>query len=396
MKPVLSIHPYHDSNIAVLSAGSYFVLELERFFGERHIDWMSPTAVDLNPEKISCLIAAYLERCFPGGFGRGIITHATHPPLEPFKIADWRIEAHHRSHAAAAFYQSPFRKAVVVSYDGGGPDGYFRVFQADYECGVRYLGDGLKLNLGSAYAVLAEPIKEINRTTKSLFPNAGKMMGLAAYGSVVTRWLPAIHCFYRNVRNSGERLKLLPALGQEIGLDLGGKNLSGPAAADYAATCQQGFEDVLFEALLPVAQAQQIPLCLSGGCALNVSFNEKLARRLRIPVFVPPNPNDCGLAVGALLLYQPPRERVDLTYAGLPLLDLERLDQHAPKFRITPVEVARLLADGKIIGVARGRSEHGPRALGNRSILADPAVSGLKGRLNQKIKYREDFRPTAR
>jgi len=390
---ILSLHPRHDANVAVLAKNDYHIIELERVFNERHLDWMHPGIPGLSPSKISQILAEHLRQFFPGGFDAGVVSEAKAPPIEPFNIAHWHHYQHHRAHAAVAFYQSPFPQALVISYDGGGEDGYFRSFLADYQSGITYLDEGLRLNLGSAYAVLAEPILEIKRSTISLFPNAGKMMGLAGYGSPVKKWLPAIRDFYRDVKKSALRIPELPLLGVRLGVDLSGKTLSGQLAADYAATCQQAFEDVLFAAIWPIMRANPLPVCLTGGCALNVIFNEKLSRRADVPVFVPPNPNDCGLALGSMLLHVPPARTINVTYAGLPLLDMELLESHKNKRKIDAVGVAKLLAAGKILGVARGGSEHGPRALGNRSILADPGIMGLKDRLNRRIKFRESFRP---
>jgi carbamoyltransferase len=87
-----------------------------------------------------------------------------------------------------------------------------------------------------------------------------------------------------------------------------------------------------------------------------------------------------------------------MTYSGPPILDYENLREaveHYGAVKARPTDVARLLNDGKIVAVMRGKSEHGPRALGNRSILCDPAVPGMKERLNGKVKFREQFRPYA-
>lgn len=132
--------------------------------------------------------------------------------------------------------------------------------------------------------------------------------------------------------------------------------------------------------------------------------NSKLEATLRLPVSVPPAPNDCGLAVGAAWHVKAPRGRPrGLQYAGPPLFDgadvpaLVRGAAAAGHLLEPDVPVERLadlIADGLVIGVARGRSEFGPRALGHRSLLADPTRPGSKDRLN-RLKHREWWRPTA-
>jgi carbamoyltransferase len=89
---------------------------------------------------------------------------------------------------------------------------------------------------------------------------------------------------------------------------------------------------------------------------------------------------------------------VNISYSGFGILDINKLPDYAERFKARPIfirELARILCAGKIVGVMRGNSECGPRALGNRSILAWPGDASLKDRLNEKIKYRESYRPYA-
>ena len=143
----------------------------------------------------------------------------------------------------------------------------------------------------------------------------------------------------------------------------------------------------------------KIPLLLAGGCALNILLNTKLKETLDREVFIPPNPNDCGIALGMMLLNIKPNTAVDITYAGIPILDKNKLMMIAESHHGTKeVDINRVtddLLNGKIIGVVRGNSEHGPRALGNRSIICNPSFPDMKNILNQKVKNREWYRPFA-
>jgi carbamoyltransferase len=129
-----------------------------------------------------------------------------------------------------------------------------------------------------------------------------------------------------------------------------------------------------------------------------VVTNQRLADAIDIPIFVPPNPNDSGLAQGALLFHSRPRTPVDVTYSGASIVDIDTVPAAAGRYgarEVQPAGIAQLLADGCIVAVMRGLSEHGPRALGNRSILCNPRVPGMKARLNERVKFREAFRPYA-
>ena len=168
---------------------------------------------------------------------------------------------------------------------------------------------------------------------------------------------------------------------------------------DLAATSQHVFEEVFFEIVTPyLDEYKHLPVCVSGGCALNVVLNTKLKERIQRDVFVAPNSNDCGLALGMLLDFEKPQEQVDATYCGLPPMDPDALYELIESKWTDEYDVekaARHLCDGRIIGTIWGNSEHGPRALGNRSIICNPSIPGMKDILNEKVKKREWFRPFA-
>ena len=145
-------------------------------------------------------------------------------------------------------------------------------------------------------------------------------------------------------------------------------------------------------------QLPGLPLITVGGCALNILLNTKLQQILDRPVFVPPNPNDCGIATGMILNHMKPEQAIDVTYAGIPVLDKHTLMSHVEERRGVELQTDRLamdLANGLIVGVVRDTAEHGPRALGNRSILCNPAFPDMKDILNAKVKNREWYRPFA-
>ena len=171
----------------------------------------------------------------------------------------------------------------------------------------------------------------------------------------------------------------------------------GQEGYDIAATAQEAFERAFFSVL--DRYDPNVPLILTGGCALNVLVNEKVKCLYNRPLYVPPNPHDGGLSLGHLFRYKEPTKQVDITYSGLPLLNKRTdLKFYVAKYNATKVtkkEIAELIKDGKILGLVYGDSEVGPRALGNRSIVCDPNIADMKDILNSKVKFREWYRPFA-
>jgi len=126
--------------------------------------------------------------------------------------------------------------------------------------------------------------------------------------------------------------------------------------------------------------------------------NCRVKNELGLPVYIPCNPNDTGTAIGGIFEKDLPKEQIDLRFCNWDLFDRESLfqyvdDRKGKKYNLQ--EVAGLIREGKIIGVVRGRSECGPRALGNRSIICDPSFPNMKDILNSKVKHREWYRPFA-
>ena len=177
------------------------------------------------------------------------------------------------------------------------------------------------------------------------------------------------------------------------------ENIPVEEAADYAASLQQAMEEVVLEVLHPLGKRKKIPIILTGGCALNVLVNQRIAEVFKedynLDVFVCNNPNDSGLSQGMFFL-EFPKRRPNLAYNGIPMLD--SIEPYKEKYNLkttsTISDVVAQIKKGKIIGCAHDKSELGPRALGNRSIICKPDP-GMKDILNAKIKFREWYRPFA-
>jgi len=332
---------------------------------------------------------------------------------------------HHRAHMASAFFASPFEEAAVISIDGFG----------DFSSVMWGLGRGSRMQiLGAVHYPHSLGLFYTAITQFLGFPKYGdeyKMMGLAAYGE------PR---FYNEVRQlvrteSGHcKLNLDYFIHHTTGVDMtweGGEPALGavysakmiemfgeprvPRAeiqtkhADLACSAQRVLEENYF-ALLNHVQKQtgQHAVCLAGGVALNCVSNGMIFGRTGFrDVYIQPAAHDAGTSIGAALyvnhaiLNEPRKFIMRHVYYGPQydasdiklVLDGARTTFHCLDEDLLVARAAEEIAAGKIVGWYQGRMEFGPRALGNRSILADPRRKDMKDTLNARIKYREPFRP---
>jgi carbamoyltransferase len=326
---------------------------------------------------------------------------------------------HHRAHAASAFYTSPYPHAAVLTVDGVGEATSTALWHGD----GRDLRELARLeyphSLGLLYAgVTAYLGFEVNE-------GEYKVMGLAAYGQPRLRdeFAKLIQLHADGTFTLG--LPYFAYLADaELGFGPAMEHLLGPRrpphrpwdldqaadrhCADIAATLQAVTEDALLGLAREVRRRTAAPaLCLAGGVALNAVANARLAREAGFDrVFVHPAAGDAGGALGAAILgalaLGDPRPAPLTTAAlGLPI-DVGATAMLASELGLTvralpdvARDVARLIAGGKILAFCQGRFEWGPRALGQRSILANPADPASRERLNRAIKRREPFRPFA-
>ncbi len=331
-----------------------------------------------------------------------------------------RFVEHHQSHAASAFLVSPYDEAAVLTVDGVGEAATTALWHGR-GTELRLLGAiDFPHSLGLLYAAFTAYLGfEVNE-------GEYKVMGLAAYGQPrfrdelgrVLRLAPDgsftleprffAHTTDRDVGFSRALEQLLgPRRPPGRPFDLAA-NADDRRAADVAASLQLATE----EALLGLARAARArtgasALCLAGGVALNAVANARIAREAGFArVFVQPAAGDAGGALGAALLAardegdgRPPPlataalgQRFDAGAA----VDLARALGLEPR-AVPDVDaaVAARIAAGKVVALCRGRFEWGPRALGQRSLLADATSPASRERLNRVIKQREPFRPFA-
>lgn len=345
-----------------------------------------------------------------------------------------RVE-HHQAHLASTFFVSPFEQAAVLSADGLG----------DFASTMWATGEANRLRVHGAIAFPHSLGMYYTGVTQYLgfwkFGDEYKVMGLAAYGEPA--YLDEFRHIVRTTGPLGFHLGLAYFLHHHNGADMTWREADrtpvlgrlfsdymeqrlGPARApeepleqrhrNTAATLQATLEEVLFGLLCELhARTRQKAVCLAGGVAFNCMANGKLFDRTPFEqIYVQPAAGDAGLAVGAAyyvyhqVLGNPRTFVMDHAYWG-PAFSAEQICQALESSRISGSEfrvavlpeeelvkaAARHLANGKILGWFQGRMEWGPRALGNRSILADPRRAEMKDILNQRIKHRETFRPFA-
>ncbi len=420
MKHSIAIYGSHDANICVrIAADKYKVYELERITGKRYYS----LSTDPNYKSVIDTMYDFLERehsyveydqifyceCAPN-----VINYLA----SKFAPANMERIQHHFSHAACGLWPSPFEEALIVSFDGGGNDNegvvFFNIFVGNKSKNSFIKLASLPLDICSAYTLIAYPLKSVEKKDMgSYLAWAGKIMGLAGHGYVMHDQIDKMRAFYYSNVD-------MPALKKLFSYAVpGNKGLMNSVdhfqtEANIAATSQRVFEDIFFAAIEPYLYKYDLPVVLTGGGALNVINNQRMYDKLKAmgkELFIPCNPNDCGLSLGSMLLRYPPDSgnMESVTYAGFPLLDKGDLvvmhektqgneawipmgAEYGKGIKCSLPELAKLLVDGKIIGLVQGCSEVGPRALGNRSILAYPK-EGVKEKINSCIKFREWYRP---
>jgi carbamoyltransferase len=332
---------------------------------------------------------------------------------------------HHRAHLASAFFASPFEQAAVISIDGFG-DFSSVMWGVGKTNQIKVRGSvSFPHSLGIFYTAFTQFLG---------FPKFGdeyKMMGLSAYGE--PRFAEQVR---RVVRTEGDQCRLNldyfthhskgvemtwyggePVLGsifsdkmaQEFGVPRVPRSEIRQKDMDLAASVQLVLEENYFT-LLNFVQKQTggTAVCLAGGVALNCVANGMIFERTNFrDVYVQPAAHDAGTSIGAALYVQhqelklPRSFEMRHVYYGPEYMDneiLRGLEDAGCKYRRLTEEdlidsTVEAIAQGKIVGWFQGRMEFGPRALGNRSILADPRRKDMKEILNSRIKYREPFRP---
>jgi carbamoyltransferase len=329
---------------------------------------------------------------------------------------------HHQSHAASAFYPSPFQKAVILTADGVG----------EWETTSVSLGEGNSIkpvchinfphSIGLLYSAFTYYLGfKVNC-------DEYKVMGLAPYGKPVYSELILKNLI--DVKSDGSFRLNMNYFNYATGMTMTSGNFEKlfsnkrripgnqlmPFHMDVAASIQKVTEDVMLKITTSLHKKYGWDnLCLAGGVALNCVANGKILKQSGFKnIWIQPAAGDAGGALGAALavyyqhlnqtrnsdqkndgmqnsLFGPAYQDEDIKNA----LNNHNLAYEQLSINCLYPTVAAEIADGKVVGYFRGRMEYGPRALGARSILADPRIQEMQSILNRKIKFRESFRPFA-
>jgi len=323
---------------------------------------------------------------------------------------------HHESHAAM-FFVSPFEEALVLVMDGYGDDCSSSVFLGRGNRLERMWSTGIMNSLGLVYTFVTEYLGFAG------FGDEGKVMALAAYGqdTYVSRFRNlirpvaggeyAVDMDYFSYHRFGQLRPFTRKFLEQFGPPRKPHAPLTDRHRDIAFALQAVTEEIIiglvrhFTAKLGVRN-----LCMVGGVALNCVANAKILEQTDVrSIWVPPCASDTGAPLGSALWYQHQtmlkRRAFELKHAFFGKAyadgDIKRaLAMAGLRHRRLPPDqllarVAQDLADGRIVGWFQGRFEMGPRALGNRSILADPRRPDMRDVLNHKVKKRESFRPFA-
>jgi carbamoyltransferase len=325
---------------------------------------------------------------------------------------------HHLCHAASAFYVSPFENAAIMTMDGTG-EATTTLFSQAAGTRIRPL-KRIKLphSLGQFYSAVT------NFLGFDMFGgDEWKVMGLAAYGKpefydfLSQRVISTNgnNDFHVNIRVLDHHLAKQYKFSREIIEALGPPRKPGDEITardqNIAASAQKVLEDVVLKLLNGLhEQTREENLCLAGGVAFNSVMNGRIMAETPFKRFyIQPAAGDAGCSLGAAflihhrLLKQPRSFRMEHAYYG-PSFSSEEcaaaLNRAGLAFETLPDDqllprVAKMISDGAIIGWFQGRMEFGPRALGDRSFLADPRRADMRELLNEKVKLREWFRPLA-
>ena len=436
-------HFYHDSTACIVTDGRIAVaIEEERLTRDKHTTKFPRNAiarclaeVGLGPGDIDAIAVSIKPfKDWPAKVGYGLArprmlkgfaaNEIGGGMLKQFHLRNWYRETwpgggptihfvpHHTAHAVGTFLVSPYESAAILSLDGAG------------EWATSFLGEGRGT--------------KVTRLAESFFPNSmgvfyeaptefcgfkanydeGKTMGLAPFGD------HSVH------HDEVARMVTVQRDGT-IKLDTSyfgfhGAKRCGPKFTDAFGTPRKGgtfeehhmnvaaaFQSALEEKALELCavlreKTTSRHLIIAGGVALNSVMNGRIVQEADFDdIYVMPAAGDNGTAIGAAMyvynvVLQQPRVAVhDDPYLGTAysdeyIADLIRSSKlRAERHDDIAAVVARMLADGRIVGWFQGRMEIGPRALGNRSILANPTLHDMKDRVNAEVKHREAFRPFA-
>jgi carbamoyltransferase len=363
----------HDASISLIKDGDILFASHSERYSKQKNDWFLNDSLINDalqygyPDKIAYYENRWLKKAriaIHGGFG-GDKPYFMQTPLKKIPVASY---GHHKSHAAAGYYTSNFKDAVIVVLDAIG----------EFNTSTIWVGKGSKIkqvykqNYPVSFGLFYSSFTDL----LGLMPNQEEyiMMGMAGYGDW-KRYYKEVNEYFPHYSKQKYNL--------HQGITDWGFDINEQDKFDIAAAVQVVYEQRLIEFMnMAKLMTGQTNLVFMGGCALNCSANTLLWKIFK-NIWIMPNPGDAGSSLGAAALEYGKHLNWNGPYLG------HNIDGDYPVN-----EIVNGILKNKIVAVASGKSEYGPRALGNRSILADPRDPNIKDKVNL-IKQREKFRPFA-
>lgn len=391
----------HDAALAVfVNDNLKFAAHAERSSGKKNDKYLNETIIKQalefgDPDEIHWYETDWLKRirqAYAGQwktvfrnpnprttlrkFGLDLFEPDSESPVTFMEGAQFFYHRHHASHAAAGWYTAPFDKGAVLVIDAIGEFETLTVWQGEGNNLKKVFSQGFPNSIGLWYSAMTQ--------RAGLKPNEEEyiLMGMAAVGDPERLFWDIFNDFFEPLQPGSLNIKFKHNLHRGCRWWRPELN-SMQDIADIAAGTQAVYEYV-FRHLLKETKAltKEQNIVLMGGCALNCVANGEAGKYFD-SVWIMPNPGDAGSAVGAVLDHIKKKVPYTTPYLGY---DIEGA---------YPVESAlKELLDGGMVGVANGRAEYGPRALGNRSLIADPRGQHMKDKVNS-VKRRQAFRPFA-
>ena len=363
----------HDASVALIDGDEILFAGHSERYSKTKNDWFTNVPLLRNaymygtPEKVAYYEKEWLKKLrifIRGGFG------GSKPEYKDTWVGELPRKSftHHYSHAAAGYYTSPFKDAVIVVLDAIGEFTTSSVWVGKGDSITLHKKWSYPFSYGLFYSAFTQLI--------GLKPNEEEyiMMGMAAYGDPdlyfekVSEYFPAVYEQKYNFHK---------------GIYDWGQDITDNDKFHIAAAVQKVYEDRLWDFMYIARQELDSPnLVFMGGCALNSKANTMLWD-IFPDVWIMPNPGDAGSSLGAAAALYGKHLNWESPYLGYDL---------GGEYPVE--EIFNEIMNNQVAAVATGRAEYGPRALGNRSILADPRDPTIKDKVN-RIKKRELFRPFA-
>lgn len=455
MSIILGLNCYHaDSSAAIFDSGKLkFAIEEEKLVRKKHwagfpansiikcinsIDHKNKNlniAINTNPKSNIAFKSIFFLKNYILGKKKGEIfkrlkyKFSIRKEIEKILPSEFKLNFnyidHHVAHIASSFYASKFEEAIGISIDGFGDFASLNIAK----CNVNEIKIVEKVYFPNSLGVFYEAMTQLLG-----FPNYGdeyKLMGLSSYGKPIffekisNTLFDKSNLFKLNLKYFNHHKSNFSYIfendpkqnflfNKEI-FKIFSKDEISVNKKDIAASVQKVYENFLIKIInFSLKKFPSKSLCLSGGCALNSVANGKILSNTNVDnLFIPFAPGDSGGAIGsAMVLGKKIDKKIKFSNIQNPYLGPEYDNDYIGKeivkftnrsFNVKKIDdfsllcknIAYELTQRKIIGWFQGRLEFGARALGNRSILADPRYAEIRDLINSKIKRRESFRPFA-